>query len=124
VLHGDGVFASGSADVRASFEPLLARIGDALRPVPGKVIVIGHTDDVPSASARFPSNWALSKARAATVVRLLAERAGPATRYSVEGRGETEPLVRDDSPASRARNRRVVIIVLTPSAVVPAVGAR
>jgi len=116
VLHGDGVFDSGSADVRAAFAPLLARIGDALRPVPGKVIVIGHTDDVPSASARFPSNWALSKARAATVVRLLAERAGPAARYSVEGRGETEPLVRNDSAANRARNRRVVIIVLTPPA--------
>jgi type VI secretion system protein ImpK len=116
VLHGDGVFASGSADVRAPFEGLLARIGDALRPVPGKVIVIGHTDDVPSASARFPSNWALSKARAATVVRLLAERSGPTSRYSVEGRGETEPLVRNDSAANRARNRRVVIVVLTPPA--------
>jgi type VI secretion system protein ImpK len=56
----------------------------------------------------------LSKARAATVVQLLAARAGPAARYSVEGRGETEPLVPNDTPANRARNRRVVIIVLTP----------
>jgi type VI secretion system protein ImpK len=69
---------------------------------------------VPSASAQFPSNWALSKARAASVVGLLAPRAGPASRYAVEGRGETEPLVPNTSPANRARNRRVVIIVLTP----------
>ena len=123
VLHGDGVFASGSADVRPSFDRLLARIGDALRPVPGRVIVIGHTDDVPSASARFPSNWALSKARAASVVRLLAQRAGPAARYSVEGRGETEPLVPNDSAANRARNRRVVIIVLTPPGAPATTGA-
>jgi type VI secretion system protein ImpK len=113
-LHGDGVFASGRAEVVDAFEPLLARIGDALKAVPGKVLVIGHTDDVPSASAQFPSNWALSKARAASVVGLLAPRAGPAARYAVEGRGETEPLVANTSAANRARNRRVVIIVLTP----------
>ena len=115
VLHGDGVFQSGSADVVPSYDALLARIGDALKPVPGKVIVIGHTDDIPSVSTRYPSNWALSKARAATVVELLVGRAGPPSRYSVEGRGETEPLVPNDSPANRARNRRVVIIVLTPA---------
>jgi type VI secretion system protein ImpK len=113
-LHGDGVFPSGRAEVIDSFEPLLARIGDALRTVPGKVLVIGHTDDVASSSAQFPSNWALSKARAASVVEMLARRAGPATRYAVEGRGETEPLVPNTSAANRARNRRVVIIVLTP----------
>ena len=116
VLHGDGVFASGSAEVVPSYDALLGRIGDALKPVPGKVIVIGHTDDIPSASAHYPSNWALSKARAATVVQVLAARAGPAARYSVEGRGETEPLVPNDTPVNRARNRRVVIIVLTPAA--------
>jgi type VI secretion system protein ImpK len=114
VLHGDGVFQSGSAEVVPSYDTLLARIGDALKPVQGRVIVIGHTDDVPSNSARYPSNWALSKARAATVVGVLASHAGPAARYTVEGRGETEPLVPNDTPANRARNRRVVIIVLVP----------
>ncbi|KQX01202.1 hypothetical protein ASC94_00690 [Massilia sp. Root418] len=114
VLHGDGVFKSGSAEVQPSYDGLLQRIGEALKPVPGKVIVVGHTDDVPGGSARYPSNWALSKGRAATVVDLLAKQAGPAARYSVEGRGETEPLVPNDSAANRARNRRVVIIVLTP----------
>jgi type VI secretion system protein ImpK len=114
VLHGDGVFKSGSAEVLPSYDGLLRRIGEALKPVPGKVIVIGHTDDVPGGSARYPSNWALSKGRAATVVELLAKQAGPAARYTVEGRGETEPLVPNDSAANRARNRRVVIIVLTP----------
>jgi type VI secretion system protein ImpK len=113
-LHGDGVFASGRAEVVDTFEPLLARIGDALRTVPGKVLVIGHTDDVATSTVQFPSNWALSKARAASVVELLARRAGPPARYAVEGRGETEPLVPNTSPANRARNRRVVIIVLTP----------
>jgi type VI secretion system protein ImpK len=115
-LRGDGVFASGSGDVSSNFRGLLERIGDALKTVPGKVIVIGHTDDTkPGLSARFPSNYDLSKARASSVRDLLAERAGPEERYSVEGRGDSDPLVANDSPAARARNRRVEIILLTPA---------
>jgi type VI secretion system protein ImpK len=48
-------------------------------------------------------------------MRVLAERAGPAERYSAEGRGDTEPQVANDTPPSRARNRRVDIVVLTPA---------
>jgi type VI secretion system protein ImpK len=115
-LRGDGVFASGSGDVSDNFHSLIARVGDALKTVPGKVIVIGHTDDTkPGLSARFPSNYELSKARASSVRDLLAERAGPEVRYSVEGRGDSDPLVANDSPAARARNRRVEIILLTPA---------
>lgn len=115
-LRGDGVFASGSGDVSSNFKGLIDRIGDALKTVPGKVIVIGHTDDTrPGLSARFPSNYELSKARASSVRDLLAERAGPLDRYTVEGRGDSDPLVANDSPAARARNRRVEIILLTPA---------
>lgn len=115
-LHGDGIFSSGSADVSSPFESLLARIGDALKTVPGDVVVVGHTDNVrPSLSSRLSSNFDLSSARARTVARMLAERAGPATRYRSEGRGETEPLVPNDSAANRARNRRVDITVLIPA---------
>lgn len=114
-LRGDGVFASGSAEVARSQAPVLARIGDALATVPGRVLVVGHTDNTkPALSARLPSNYDLSKARARTVAGLLAERAGPASRYTVEGRGETEPVASNDSAAGRARNRRVDIVVLTP----------
>lgn len=115
-LRGDGVFGSGSGQVAADFVPLLGRIGDALKTVQGKVVVVGHTDNVkPGLSAKFPSNFDLSKGRAGSVRDLLAERAGPPARYSVEGRGESEPLVANDSAANRARNRRVDIIVVTPA---------
>lgn len=111
-LRGDGMFAAGSAEVQDKFAPLLRRIGDALLTLPGKVVVVGHTDDTrPGLSARFPSNYDLSKARAAGVMAALAERAGPPARYSVEGRGDTEPQVANDTPAHRARNRRVDIVV-------------
>jgi type VI secretion system protein ImpK len=115
-LYGDGFFASGSADLRPGHEALIGRIADALNALPGKVMVIGHTDDLRSFSARFPSNWELSKARAASVIRLLAARAGPPDRYSGVGRGETEPLVPNNSAANRARNRRVDIVLLAPTA--------
>nr|WP_307729963.1 DotU family type VI secretion system protein [Massilia phyllostachyos] len=115
-LRGDGVFGSGSGEVSNAYLPLLARIGEALRSVPGKVIVVGHTDNTrPGLSARFPSNYELSKARANSVRDLLAERAGPEDRYSVEGRGDSAPLASNDSPANRARNRRVEITLLTPA---------
>lgn len=114
-LRGDGVFASGSADVLRKMEPVLVRIGDALRTVPGKVLVVGHTDNTkPALSARLGSNYDLSIARARSVAALLADRSGPASRYTSEGRGETEPVVPNDSDAHRARNRRVEIVVLTP----------
>jgi type VI secretion system protein ImpK len=115
-LRGDGVFASGSGDVSGAYLGLLGRIGDALKTVPGKVIVVGHTDNTkPGLTASFPSNYELSKARATAVRDLLAERAGAGTRYSVEGRGDSEPLATNDTPAGRSRNRRVEIVLLTPA---------
>jgi len=116
-LRGEGMFGPGSAEVDSHSADLLGRIGAALNTLPGKVLVIGHTDDTrPGLSARYPSNYDLSKARAASVMALLAQRAGPPQRYSAEGRGDTEPLVPNDSPAARARNRRVDLVVLAPAA--------
>ena len=116
ILNGNGMFASGSAEVASDFLPLLQKIGDALQTVPGQVRVVGHTDNTKGFSARFPSNWELSKGRAGATAALLAERGGPANRYSVEGRGDSEQLGANDTPEHRARNRRVVIMVLTPPA--------
>ena len=115
-LRGEGMFGSGSAEVNRDMVPLLERIGDALNTLPGKVIVVGHTDNTkPGLSARYPSNYDLSKARAGSVMNALAVRAGPESRYSAEGRGDAEPVVPNDSPAARARNRRVDLVVLAPA---------
>jgi type VI secretion system protein ImpK len=107
-LRGDGVFAAGSASVAEAATPVLLRVADALSGVPGKVLVTGHTDNQPIRSARFPSNWHLSQERARTVRDLLASRVAPA-RLSAEGRADAEPIAPNDSPADRARNRRVEI---------------
>jgi len=116
-LRGDGGFAPGSDEVSGRLLPVLERIGDVLRTQPGRVVVIGHTDDTrPSLSARLPSNFDLSKARARTVATLLAQRAGGVGRFTSEGRADTEPVAPNDSPANRARNRRVDIVVMAPTA--------
>jgi len=113
-VAGDGLFDSGSDRIRSAFRPVIERIGDAIRQVPGQVLVTGHTDNVPMFSARFPSNWHLSEARARSVVEILTEDAAYEDRYRYEGRADTEPLAENSSADGRARNRRVDIAVRTP----------
>lgn len=110
-LRGDGMFASGSADVTTGLLPLLARIGDALKTVPGRILVAGHSDNQAIRSVRFPSNWHLSQARAESVARLLAARLEGADRIRAEGRADSEPVAPNDTPANRSRNRRVEVTV-------------
>jgi type VI secretion system protein ImpK len=115
-INGDGLFESGSAELEAGYLPLIQRIGDALKDVPGNVIVAGHTDNQRLVSARFPSNWHLSQARATVVKDMLAARAGSPGRFEAEGRGDTEPIAPNDTAAGRAKNRRVDITILAPGA--------
>jgi type VI secretion system protein ImpK len=115
-LNGDDLFASASAELNSKYLPLIQRIGDALKTVPGDVVVTGHTDNQRLISARFPSNWHLSQARAEQVKDMLAARTGTPARFTAEGRGDTEPVAPNDTPANRARNRRVEITILAPGA--------
>ncbi|MDQ0588662.1 DotU family type VI secretion system protein [Variovorax paradoxus] len=119
VLRGDGLFASGSDRVLDRYAPVLARVADALNSVEGNVLVSGFSDDQPIRSVRFPSNWQLSQARADAVKKMIATRVTRPERLRAEGRGDADPLVPNDSPANRARNRRVEVTLL----VAPVAGA-
>jgi type VI secretion system protein ImpK len=101
--------------VSAADQGLVLRIADAVASVPGRIDVVGHTDNTPIRTLRFPSNWELSKARAESVARLLAARVGP-DRLRADGRGEAEPVASNDTLQGRARNRRVEITVHVPAA--------
>jgi type VI secretion system protein ImpK len=114
VLRGDGLFDSGAATVIERYQPLLARVGDALNTVAGAIVVSGYTDDVSTRGLRFASNWELSQARADTVKTQIQARLSNAGRVRAEGLGQADPLVPNDSPADRARNRRVEITLLVP----------
>ena len=121
-ILGDGLFRPGDVTVNATQVPLIARIADAVARVPGQVDVVGHTDNLPIRSLRFPSNWELSTARAESVAGLLAQRVERG-RLRVEGRGEIEPLARNDTPEGRAKNRRVEITVHVPAGAPTTAGA-
>lgn len=107
-ILGDGLFESGSAELRSEYLPVLDRIGTELTRVKGQVLVTGHTDNQPVRSFRYPSNWHLSKARAEAVRDVLAGKVEP-QRLLLEGRSDSDPVAANDSAANRARNRRVEI---------------
>lgn len=115
-LRGDGLFTSGSTTISPNFQPLLARIAEALNAVPGQIQITGHTDNQPIRSAQFPSNWHLSQERARSVARLLAEKGVSANRLRAEGRADAEPVAPNDTPVNRARNRRVEITLFVARA--------
>ncbi|MCD5973931.1 DotU family type VI secretion system protein [Pseudomonas quasicaspiana] len=111
-IRGDELFASASASIVDDFQPLMLRIADAIRKVKGQVRVTGHSDNRPIATLRFPSNWALSQARAEQVLQILAAKTGQPQRFTAEGRSDTEPLAPNNTSEGRAKNRRVEITVL------------
>lgn len=115
-IRGDGLFAPGSATVSPNYINPLQRVAQALDALPGKVRVIGHTDNQPIRSARFPSNWHLSQERARAVMTLLMEQTRTPARYSADGRADAEPLGPNTTSAERALNRRVEIVLVTPPA--------
>ncbi|MGE0039821.1 MAG: flagellar motor protein MotB [Vicinamibacterales bacterium] len=108
-----GSFTTGSADLSVAAHTVLDQVADIVGTTPNAVRIEGHTDDVPINTARFKSNWELSTARATNVIEYLA-RSGEvdASRLSAAGYAEFHPRVPNDSAASRARNRRVDIIIL------------
>ena len=111
-IRGDGLFAPASAVPVAGREALMGRLGEALARVGGQVLVTGHTDNAPMRSARFPSNWHLSEARAKSVRDLLVEHHVPPERISADGRADSEPLASNASAAGKAQNRRVEVTLI------------
>jgi chemotaxis protein MotB len=106
-------FESGSADVNPKLYGVLSNIADVINAAPtSRIRVEGHTDNVPIRSARFPSNWELSSARALNVVRYMAAQGDvePA-RMSAIGYGEYRPLLPNTSAENRKTNRRIEIYV-------------
>ncbi|HEX5462148.1 MAG TPA: type IVB secretion system protein IcmH/DotU [Steroidobacteraceae bacterium] len=107
------LFASGSTRVNARFDSLVHAIGAALVSVPGRILVIGHTDDQPVHSLQFQNNYELSQARAVAMAKLLERDVTDASRFETIGKGDSDPLYRPANlPQNRARNRRVEIVLL------------
>ncbi len=102
-------FASGSDRIKPEFIPMLSKIAEELADGGDRVLVTGHTDSQPIFSAKFPSNFDLSMSRANHVAQMLRASSKKEGLIHSEGRADFEPLVIEDSPKSRAVNRRVDI---------------
>lgn len=107
------LFASGSATLQPAAINLLRTLAPSLASLPGSITVEGHSDDLAISTIRFPSNWELSAARAAAVVRALAGMGIPSARLGALGLADSRPVTAD--PARRAENRRVEIVIDTDS---------
>ncbi len=115
-------FASGSAEVgaggRAALNQLAEIIEEISQRIPDDVAwvlqVEGHTDSRPIATARFPSNWELSAARATNIVHYLIDNGVPAHRLAAAGFGEHQPVDSGETPEALARNRRIELRLTNP----------
>lgn len=110
-IKSDTLFSSGSAAVEDQFLPILERISRAINDVPGRIVIVGHSDNIPIKTARFPSNWELSRMRAVNVMTELSRHLDNPERMAPEGRADTEPVAPNDTRENRALNRRVEIYV-------------
>ena len=110
-LLAPDLFPSGSATVNPAYQQTLQRLTAALNQVPGRVLVVGHTDDQPIKSLRYQDNFELSRERAVSVVTLLRQGIDNPARLTPTGVGSSKPRYLPESdPDNRARNRRVEII--------------
>jgi chemotaxis protein MotB len=107
------LFDSGRADLKKEGEEALSQVASVLASIPNRDFQIaGHTDNIPIKSAKFPSNWELSTARAVEVTRFLAEKGVDSARLSAAGYADTQPVASNSEAEGRKQNRRIEIVLM------------
>jgi chemotaxis protein MotB len=113
------LFPSGSAELSPEGADVLSKVAGRMLELPHRILVQGHTDAIPISgrlAQRYPTNWELAGARAASVVRFLAERGIPTQRMAAVSLADTQPAASNDTPEGRAANRRIEIRLLPTTA--------
>jgi chemotaxis protein MotB len=105
------LFSPGQAALQPASISAMRAIASVLAASDFPITIEGHTDNIPIATAQFPSNWELSALRATTVLRLFNDGGVGAERLTAIGYGETRPVETNTTPEGRARNRRVSILI-------------
>lgn len=105
------LFAPGEAALGAGAIAPMRAVANVLAAASFPVVVEGHTDNLPISTPRFPSNWELSAARAASVVRLFITSGVNGTRLTAAGYADQRPVADNSTPEGRARNRRVTLYI-------------
>ena len=107
------IFNLGAAEILPKSIPLLKKVAFIISKTSYAVCIEGHTDNLPIHTSKFPSNWELSTARAVNVLRYFTEKEKVSMqRLSAVGFGEFQPIIANDKPEHRAKNRRVEIVFL------------
>lgn len=116
-IPSDISFDIGRADIKPNLRPVLDSFASSLVNNPStNVTIIGHTDNTGSDAVNNP----LSFNRAASARDYLTSRGVSSNRISVDGRGSREPIFANNTPANRARNRRIEIFVAESQSAQPA----
>lgn len=112
-LPNDVLFDSGKTALKKEGQDALARIAQVLAGMPKdrRFLVAGHTDNLPIKTARFPSNWELSTARAVEVAHLLIKSGMSPDVVGAAGYAEFDPVGANETPEQRALNRRIEIVL-------------
>ena len=111
-IRTDVLFPSGVASLSTPAQAVLSSMAGILAPFGNALRIEGFTDNVPIATAAFPSNWELSAARAASVARLFAEHGIDPDRLGIVGWGEVRPIADNATSEGRNQNRRVLLVVM------------
>lgn len=107
------LFKSGGAVLSADAAGVISELTSVIKTTSNPLYVSGYTDDIPINTNRYPTNWELSAARSASVVRLLAQSGINPARMGAIGYAEYRPVAANDTEINRQKNRRVVIRVMT-----------
>ncbi len=113
-INASALFAPGGAALSGTAQTTLTDVAKVMVDGEQSIEVEGHTDNLPIRTSMYPSNWELSSARASSVVRLFIDQGVAAKRLTAVGSADNHPVLSNDTPEGRTRNRRVTITVLTP----------
>jgi chemotaxis protein MotB len=111
----DILFPEGGWELNDRGRSTLSKVAPSLQDLTGKQISVeGYTDNLPVVGPlreRFPTNWELSAARSAQVVRFLQDQGVNPGGLAVVGMGQYHPIASNDTPEGRAQNRRIDILI-------------
>ena len=110
-LNSSLLFGSSDAMPSNAAFTVIDKVAAILKPFENPIHVEGFTDDLPIRTAQYPTNWELSSARSASIVRMLAMQGVNPGRMASVGYGEFQPVANNATPEGRALNRRVVLVV-------------
>ena len=109
------LFNSGSSELSAKSVPVLRKLAEKIQPLDNVIHVEGFTDNIPINNFEFISNWELSASRAASVVHLFTRLGIDPQRMAAIGYGEFRPIAGNATAEGRAKNRRVVLVIMSGS---------